>query len=99
MASFNELLQKNKVVLVDFSAAWCGPCQTLAPILHDVKEHYGDKLSIIKIDIDKNQGLARNFAVQGVPTMILYKDGGQVWRQSGVLPKSELVKIIDKFQG
>ncbi|MCI0922077.1 thioredoxin [Sphingobacterium rhinopitheci] len=98
MASFKELLQKNSVVLVDFSAEWCGPCQTLAPILHEVKEHYGDKLSIIKIDVDKNQALARNFSVQGVPTMILYKDGLQVWRQSGVLLKSEIVKIIDKFQ-
>lgn len=96
MASFNELIQKNKVVLVDFSAEWCGPCQTLAPILHDVKEHYGDNLSIIKIDIDKNQALARNFAVQGVPTMILYREGAQVWRQSGLLPKSELMKIIDR---
>lgn len=97
MASFNELLQKNKVVLVDFSAEWCGPCQTLAPILQEVKEYYGENLSIIKIDIDKNQALARNFSVQGVPTMILYKEGGQVWRQSGLLPKSEIIKIINKY--
>lgn len=96
MASFNDLIKKNKVVLVDFSAEWCGPCQTLAPILHEVKEHYGDDLSIIKIDIDKNQALAKSFAVQGVPTMILYKDASQVWRQSGVLPKSEIIKIIDR---
>jgi len=99
MASFNELIKKNKVVLVDFSAEWCGPCQTLAPILHDVKGHYGDELSIVKIDVDKNQAVAQKFAIQGVPTMILYKEGVQVWRQSGVFPKSELIKIIDKHNG
>lgn len=97
MASFKELIQKSKVVLVDFSAEWCGPCQTLAPILQEVKSHYGDVMSIIKIDIDKNQALARNFAVQGVPTMIIYKEGNQVWRQSGLLPKSELIRVIDSF--
>lgn len=96
MASFNDIIQKSSIVLVDFSAAWCGPCQTLAPILQEVKQHFGDNLSIIKIDIDKNQALTRSFAVQGVPTMILFKDGQQVWRQSGLLPKSELLKIISQ---
>lgn len=96
MASFNELIAKNKVVLVDFSATWCGPCQTLAPILQEVKEHFGDKLSVIKIDVDKNQALARNFSVQGVPTLILYKDGTQVWRQSGLLTKHDLIGIIER---
>jgi len=99
MASFNELIKKSKVVLVDFSAEWCGPCQTLAPILQEVKSHYGDDLSIVKIDVDKNQAVAQKFAIQGVPTMILYKEGVQVWRQSGVYPKSELIKIIDKHNG
>lgn len=99
MASFNDLINKNKVVLVDFSAAWCGPCQTLAPILHEVKAHYGDRLSVVKIDVDKNQALAQKFAVQGVPTMILYANGNQVWRQSGVLPRHEIIKVIDKHNG
>ncbi|MCT1525363.1 thioredoxin [Sphingobacterium hotanense] len=94
MASFNELIQGNKVVLVDFSAAWCGPCQTLAPILKEVKEEIGDSLSIIKIDVDRNQALAAKFQIQGVPTLILYKNGEQVWRQSGLLQRSELVKLI-----
>jgi len=94
MASFNELIQGNKVVLVDFSAAWCGPCQTLAPILKEVKEEIGDSLSIIKIDVDRNQALAAKFQIQGVPTLILYKNGEQVWRQSGLQQKSELVKLI-----
>jgi len=94
MASFNELIQGNKIVLVDFSAAWCGPCQTLAPILKEVKEEIGDSLSIIKIDVDRNQALAAKFQIQGVPTLILYKNGEQVWRQSGLLQRSELVKLI-----
>ncbi len=80
--------------MIDFSAEWCGPCQTLAPILKEVKQHFGEQLSIIKIDVDKNQALARNFGIQGVPTLILYKGGQQIWRQSGLLPKSELVRII-----
>lgn len=94
MASFNDIIQKNKMVLVDFSAEWCGPCQALAPILKEVKEVLGEGLTIIKIDVDKNQAIASKFRVQGVPTLILYKTGEQVWRQSGLLGKSELVKII-----
>lgn len=94
MASFNDIIQKNKMVLVDFSAEWCGPCQALAPILKEVKEVLGEGLTIIKIDVDKNQATASKFRVQGVPTLILYKTGEQVWRQSGLLGKSELVKII-----
>jgi len=97
MASFNDILQKNSLVLIDFSAAWCGPCQMLAPILKEVKDEMGEKLSIIKIDIDKNQAVASKFHVQGVPTLILYKDGNQVWRQSGLQPKHELLKIINSF--
>ncbi|WP_099365552.1 thioredoxin [Sphingobacterium sp. 1.A.4] len=97
MASFNEILQRNALVLVDFSAAWCGPCQMLAPILQEVKAELGDKLSIIKIDVDKNQAVAAKFQVQGVPTLILYKNGNQVWRQSGLQQKSELIKLINSF--
>ncbi|WP_156308374.1 thioredoxin [Sphingobacterium endophyticum] len=95
MASFNDIIQKNSLVLVDFSATWCGPCQMLAPILKEVKDELGDKLSIIKIDIDKNQAVASKFQVQGVPTLILYKDGNQVWRQSGLQPKHELLRVIN----
>ena len=97
MASFNELTRKNSLVLIDFSAEWCGPCQMLAPILKEVKEELGDKLSIIKIDIDKNQPVANKFHVQGVPTLILYKDGNQVWRQSGLQPKHEILRIIESY--
>src|SRR5690606_3079521 len=96
MASFNDLINRNKLVLVDFSAEWCGPCQTLAPILKELKEELGEVLSIIKIDVDKNQPVAAKFQVQGVPTLILYRDGEQVWRQSGLLTKSELLQIVQK---
>src|SRR5690606_13097692 len=98
MASFNDLINKNKLVLVDFSAEWCGPCQTLAPILKELKDELGDALSIIKIDVDKNQSIAAKFRVQGVPTLILYRDGQQVWRQSGMLTKKELIKVVQAHE-
>lgn len=94
MSSFNEIIASQKLVLVDFSADWCGPCKMLAPILKQVKDEVGDAIKIIKIDVDKNQTLASQYQVMGVPTLILYKDGKQVWRQSGVLQKHELVQLI-----
>lgn len=94
MASFNEIIQSNALVLIDFSADWCGPCQMLAPILKEVKDEMGDQLTIIKIDVDKNQTVAAKFQVQGVPTLILYKNGTQVWRQSGLQQKHELIRLI-----
>lgn len=94
MASFNEIIQSNALVLIDFSAGWCGPCQMLAPILKEVKDEMGDQLTIIKIDVDKNQAVAARFQVQGVPTLILYKNGTQVWRQSGLQQKHELIRLI-----
>lgn len=96
MASFNELINKNKLVLIDFSAEWCGPCQTLAPILKEVKDHFGERLSVLKVDVDRNQSLAKAFAIQGVPTMILYKEGVQIWRQSGLLTKAQMIAVIDQ---
>jgi len=94
MSSFNEIIASQKLVLVDFSADWCGPCKMLAPILKQVKDEVGDTIKIIKIDVDKNQTLASQYQVRGVPTLILYKDGKQVWKQSGVLQKHELVQLI-----
>lgn len=94
MSTFNTIIQSDKPVLVDFFATWCGPCQTLAPILKEVKDNLGDQVSIIKIDVDKNQQLAAQYQVRGVPTMILFKNGKQLWRQSGVLSSSDLIKII-----
>ena len=94
MNAFQQLIQKDKPVLVDFFATWCGPCQMLAPILKQVKESLGERITIIKIDVDKNQAIAAQYQVRGVPTMLLFQNGKQLWRQSGVVSKEELIKII-----
>jgi thioredoxin 1 len=94
MSSFNNIIQSEKPVLVDFFATWCGPCQTLAPILKQVKDNLGERISIIKIDVDKNQQIAAQYQVRGVPTLILFQNGKQLWRQSGVLSTSDLIKVI-----
>ncbi len=94
MSNFSKLINQEKPVLIDFFAEWCGPCKLMGPILKDVKDSLGDSLSIIKIDVDKNQPLAAKYQVRGVPTMILFKNGKQVWRQSGVLQKEEIINII-----
>ena len=83
--------------MIDFFATWCGPCKALAPILKEVKDSLGDRISIIKIDVDKNQEIASKYQVRGVPTMILFKNGQQLWRQSGVLSKEEIIKTINNF--
>jgi thioredoxin 1 len=93
-SSFHDIINANKPVLIDFYATWCGPCQMLAPILKEVKESLADRISIIKVDVDKNKELASSQQVRGVPTMMLYQNGKQLWRQSGVLSKDEIIKII-----
>jgi thioredoxin 1 len=94
MSNFNSIIQSDKPVLIDFFATWCGPCKMLGPILKEVKNSLGDRISILKIDVDKNQQIAAQYQVRGVPTMILFQNGKQLWRQSGVLPKEEIIKII-----
>jgi len=93
-SSFDNIIKSEKPVLIDFFGTWCGPCQMLAPILKQVKDSLGERISIIKIDVDKNQGLAAKYQVRGVPTMILFQNGKQLWRQSGVLTKEEILKTI-----
>ncbi len=95
--TFKEMIQSDKPVLVDFTATWCGPCKMMAPILKEVKQEIGDAATIIKVDVDKNQQAAGEYQVQSVPTLILFKNGQPLWRQSGVIQKAGLVSIIKKF--
>ena len=95
--TFNEIIQSEKPVLVDFFAEWCGPCKMMAPVLKDVKDSIGDSATILKIDVDKNPQAAAEFQIQGVPTLILFKKGQVLWRQSGVVPKNGLISIINQF--
>jgi thioredoxin 1 len=96
-SNFKNIIASEIPVLVDFYADWCGPCKALAPVLKDVKAEMGDTIKIVKIDVDKNQPLAAQYQVRGVPTLILFKNGKQVWRQSGVLQKQDLIKTIISY--
>lgn len=93
--TFQEIINQDKPVLVDFFATWCGPCKMMSPILDDVKNRVGENASIIKIDVDKNPQAAATYQVRGVPTLILFKNGKPLWRQSGVVPANELEKLIN----
>ncbi len=93
-SSFNDLINSNPLVLVDFHATWCGPCKILAPILIQAKEVLQDAVKIFKIDVDKNPAMASKYEVRGVPTMILFKNGQPVWRQSGVLQAQAIVHTV-----
>jgi thioredoxin 1 len=93
--TFQEMINQDKPTLVDFFASWCGPCKVMSPVLEEVKKRVGDKAGIIKIDVDKNPDVAWIYQVRGVPTIILFKNGKILWRQSGVVPANELEKLIN----
>ncbi|MFN4082302.1 MAG: thioredoxin [Bacteroidia bacterium] len=97
MNTFQELINSSTPTLVDFSAEWCGPCKMMAPILKEVASVIGEKAKIIKVDVDRNPQAAASYQIQGVPTLILFKNGQILWRQSGVMQAVQLVNIINSF--
>jgi len=97
MSKFNELINSNEPVLVDFSAEWCGPCKMMAPVLKELASKLNGKAKILKVDIDKNPAAASQYGVRSVPTLILFKNGEIKWRQSGAANASQLADIVSKF--
>jgi thioredoxin 1 len=95
--SFSDLIKGEKPVLVDFTAAWCGPCRMMAPVLEDVKKKLGDKGSIVKVDIDQNQQFASNMGITGVPTFVIFQQGKEKWRHVGMISGHQLQQAIEQF--
>lgn len=98
MKDFNEQIKSPKPVLVDFYAEWCGPCRVMKPTLLDVAERMGESATVLSIDIDKEQELSERFRIQSVPTIIIFKNGKQLWRQSGVISAKALIQLLKEYQ-
>jgi thioredoxin 1 len=94
---FSELIKSKTPLLVDFHAEWCGPCKTMSPIVEELANELKTNLKVIKIDTDKNQQVSSAYSIQGIPTFILFKEGKILWRQSGAMPKHEMMKALRQF--
>ncbi|MDP3181075.1 MAG: thioredoxin [Bacteroidota bacterium] len=95
-ANFDTIINDTKPVIVDFHALWCGPCKAQSPILKEVAAELGDRVRVIKIDVDQNQQLAGRYQIQSVPTLMVFKSGQLVWRHSGVVSKNQLISILNQ---
>jgi len=94
--SFKDIVNREQLTLVDFTAAWCGPCKMMGPVLKKLSQNVGDKAKIIKIDVDKNRKLSNKMNIRGVPTFMLFKNGKMLWRQSGMQTEQQLSNLINK---
>ena len=98
MEKFNEMINGEQLTLVDFFATWCGPCKMMHPILEKLKEKMGDDIRILKVDVDKNEALSMQYRIQSVPTLMLFKKGEMLWRQSGAMSLNDLMQKISQLQ-
>ena len=94
MSKFTDIINGNVPVLIDFSAEWCQPCRMMPPILKEVKSQLGDRVNILKVDVDKNPAIAQKWMISGVPTLMIFKNGKQLFRQSGVIPAQQIIQIL-----
>lgn len=97
METFNDAISEDRLVLVDFFATWCQPCKMMHPVLEQVKAVLGDKVRILKVDVDKHGQTAAQYGIQSVPTLMLFRNGQILWRQSGVMPKPDLLAVINQY--
>ena len=97
METFNDVISEDRLVLVDFFATWCQPCKMMHPVLEQLKDTLGDKVRIIKVDVDKYGQTAAQYGVQAVPTLMLFRNGQTLWRQSGMMSRADLLAVIDQY--